>query len=203
MPAAAELLALERLREFSGAPFDPAGDARHGQRRRSTSACRCGPICRTGSTDYDIAVDLSNFSADKMVFGQQGRGADAAGHRQQPDIYEIKGDVRIGGTPAQVEYRKLTGEPEAEVRLQATLDEAARARLGLDLGTALTGALPMRLNGRVGDDERDAPLQRRGRSDRHEDRQSAARLGQARRAAGARWPSRCVSEKTDFASTTC
>ena len=32
VPAAAELLALERLREFSGAPFDPARHARHADR---------------------------------------------------------------------------------------------------------------------------------------------------------------------------
>jgi hypothetical protein len=64
--------------------------------------------------------------------------------------------VRVAGAPAYVEYRKLKGEPDAEVRLQATLDETTRARLGVDLGSMLTGALPMRLTGRVGNDERDA-----------------------------------------------
>ena len=152
--AAAELLALERLREFSGAPFDPAGV-------RGTLAAQVNlgmplrPDLPPGSTDYDITVDLANFSADKMVFGHKAE-AQALRVTANNNIYEIKGDVRVAGAPAYVEYRKLKGEPDAEVRLQATLDETTRARLGVDLGSMLTGALPMRLTGRVGNDERDA-----------------------------------------------
>jgi hypothetical protein len=153
VPAAAELLALDRLREFSGAPFDPAGT------RGSVSAqVQLGlplrPDLPPGSTDYDITVDLTNFSAEKMVFGQKAE-AQALRVTANNQVYEIKGDVRVAGAPGYVEYRKLKGEPDAEVRLQATLDEAARARLGIDLGATLTGALPMRLTGRVGQDERD------------------------------------------------
>ena len=113
------------------------------------------PDLPPGSTDYDITVDLANFSADKMVFGHKVE-AQALRVTANNNIYEIKGDVRVAGAPADVEYRKLKGEPDAEVRLQATLDEATRARLGVDLGSMLTGALPMRLTGRVGNDERDA-----------------------------------------------
>ena len=36
-----------------------------------TPACRCRPDLPPGSTDYDITVDLANFSAEKMVFGQK------------------------------------------------------------------------------------------------------------------------------------
>jgi hypothetical protein len=154
VPAAAELLALDRLKEFSGAPFDPAG-----VRGTLTAQVNLGmplrPDLPPGSTDYDITVDLSNFSADKMVFGHKAE-AQALRVTANNNIYEIKGDVRVAGAPAYVEYRKLKGEPDAEVRLQATLDETARARLGIDLGSALTGALPMRLTGRVSNDEKDA-----------------------------------------------
>jgi hypothetical protein len=154
VPAAAELLALERLREFSGAPFDPAG-----VRGTLTAQVNLGmplrPDLPPGSTDYDITVDLNNFSAEKMVFGHKAE-AQALRVTANNNIYEIKGDVRVAGAPAYVEYRKLKGEADAEVRLQATLDETTRARLGIDLGTALTGALPMRLTGRVSNDEKDA-----------------------------------------------
>ena len=65
VPAAAELLALDRLREFSGAPFDPAGT-----RGTAVAQVQLGmplrPDLPPGTTDYDITVDLSNFSADKM-----------------------------------------------------------------------------------------------------------------------------------------
>ena len=154
VPAAAELLALERLREFSGAPFDPTQT-----RGTLTAQVNLGmplrPDLPPGSTDYDITVDLNNFSAEKMVFGHKAE-AQALRVTANNNVYEIKGDVRVAGAPAYVEYRKLKGEPDAEVRLQATLDEATRARLGIDLGTALTGALPMRLTGRVSNDEKDA-----------------------------------------------
>lgn len=151
VPAAAELLALDRLREFSGAPFDPAA-----VRGTLSAQVQLGlplrPDLPPGSTDYDITVDLSNFSADKMVFGQKAE-AQALRVTANNQLYEIKGDVRVAGAPGYVEYRKLKGEPDAEVRLQATLDEAARQRLGIDLGNMLSGALPMRLTGRVGQEE--------------------------------------------------
>jgi hypothetical protein len=36
-----------------------------------------------------------------------------------------------------------------------TLDEAARRRLGIDLGSAVTGAIPVKVVGRVGDNVND------------------------------------------------
>jgi hypothetical protein len=150
--AAAELLALERLREFSGSPFDPTGT-----RGTISAQVQLGiplrPDLPKGSTDYTIAVDLSNFTADKMLFGQRVEAQTlkvAASNRR----YEIKGDVKIAGAPAQIEYRKIATEPDAEIRLQAALDEPARLRLGFNLGPAVTGTLPMKLTGRLGS-ERD------------------------------------------------
>ena len=153
VPAAAELLALDRLREYSGAPFDPAGTkGTVGGPGQLGMPLR--PDLPPGSTDYDITVDLSNFSADKMLFGQKVE-AQTLRVSANNQLYEIKGDVKVAGAPAQIEYRKLKGETEAEVKLQATLDEAARARFGLDVGPALAGPMPMKLIGRVGQDDRE------------------------------------------------
>ena len=151
VPAAAELLALDRLREFSGAPFDPAA-TRGTISAQVHLAMPLRPDLPKGSTDYDINVDIANFSADKMMFGQkvEAQTLRVAANNQS---YEITGDARIAGAPAQIDFRKLAGEPDAAVKLQATLDDAARARLGLDLGNTLVGPLPMTLSGRVGDDE--------------------------------------------------
>ena len=170
--------------------------ARHGHARRSTSACRCVPICRRARPTTTITVDLSNFSADKMVFGQQGRGADAAGHRQQPGLRDQgrRQDRRRAGADRIPQARN--GEPEAEVRLQATLDEAARARLGLDLGPAVTGPLPIKLTGRVGQRRAGRPLQRRGRPHRRRRSTICCRAGSSRRAGRRALPSPWSSEKT-------
>jgi hypothetical protein len=153
VPAAAELLTLDRLREYSGAPFDPAST-----KGTASAMVQLGmplrPDLPPGSTDYDIGVDLSNFSADKMLFGQK-LEAQTLRVSANNQSYEIKGDVKVAGAPAQIEYRRLKGETDAEVKLTATLDEAARARFGLDVGPALAGPMPMKLSGRVGLDDRE------------------------------------------------
>jgi hypothetical protein len=154
VPAAAELLALERLRDFSGAPFDPA-TTRGTLTAQVNLAMPIRPDLPKGATVYGINVDVANFSAEKMLFGQkvEAQILRIVANNQR---YEIKGDVRIGGTPAHIEYRKTVTEPDAELRLMATLDEGARARLGLDLGPTATGPMPVKLNSRVGATEKDA-----------------------------------------------
>src|SRR6201999_2914685 len=51
---------------------------------------------------------------------------------------------------ATLDYRK-PAEGDADVKLAATLDDASRARLGLDLGPAVSGAIPIKLIGKMGD----------------------------------------------------
>src|ERR1700686_3976115 len=65
--------------------------------------------------------------------------------------YQVKGDVKINGQPASLDYRKLN-EGDADIKLQATLDNASRARLGFDLGPAVSGDIPIKLIGKIGGD---------------------------------------------------
>jgi hypothetical protein len=153
IPAAAELLALERLRDFSGTPFDPATT-----RGTLSGQVNLGIPLRAnlgrGSTTYGVAVDLTNFSADKLMMGHKVEGqslrltADNQG-------FQMRGDVRINGTPALIEYRKASNEPDSELKLATTLDEAARVKLGMDFGTAVTGGIPIRMAARIAPTERD------------------------------------------------
>jgi hypothetical protein len=62
--------------------------------------------------------------------------------------YQAKGDVKINGQAASLDFRK-PNEGDADIKLQATLDDASRARLGLDLGPAVSGALPIKLTGKI------------------------------------------------------
>jgi hypothetical protein len=153
VPAAAELLALDRLRDFSGAPFDPA-TTRGNVSAQIQLAMPLRPDLPKGATNYDIAVELGNFTAERMLFNQkvEAQVLHVSANNQR---YELKGDVKVGGTPAQIEYRKASTDDEAEVRLLASLGEAARARLGFDFGPAVTGALPIKLTGRLGQNEKD------------------------------------------------
>ena len=147
LPAAADLLRSERLREFSETPFD-LSSVRGTMTAQVSLGMPLKPDLAPGSTVYSIAVDANNFAADHMVMGQK---VEAALLRAvaTPQGFQLKGDVRIGGTPASLEYRKARGEPDAEVRISGTLDDAARSNLGFDLET-VSGSIPLRLNGRVG-----------------------------------------------------
>ena len=87
-------------------------------------------------------LDVTNFAAERLVMGQK---VEAAALRVRADNqgYCIRGDVKINGIPALLEYRKPRDQSEAEVRVAATLDEAARARLGFDLGGYVSGPVPV------------------------------------------------------------
>src|SRR5262249_9210079 len=59
-----------------------------------------------------------------------------------------RGDVKINGIPATLDYRKPR-EAEADIRVQATLDENARNKLGFDLSGFVSGPIPIKLSGRM------------------------------------------------------
>jgi len=59
--------------------------------------------------------------------------------------------VKISGQAASLDYRK-PADGDADVKLSATLDDAGRARLGLDLGPAISGSIPIKLIGKISSD---------------------------------------------------
>jgi hypothetical protein len=153
VPAAAELMANEKLRDISGPLLDPATS-----RGLMTAQILLNlPLARElpkGSVNFNLNVDLTNFSAERMIANKK---VEAALLRvtASNQAYSIKGDVKIDGIPAQLEYRKASGDADAEVRIGAMLDDAARTRLGFDLGGAVTGAVPVKIGTRVGANARD------------------------------------------------
>jgi hypothetical protein len=149
VPAAAEILASDRWSEFSGTLIDP-----NSSNGKLSALVTLGlPIKRAltkADTTYGITADLSGFAADKLVMNQKLEAttlkivANNAG-------YQVKGDVKINGQAASLDYRK-PNEGDADVKLLATLDDASRARLGFDLGPAVSGAIPVKLIGKIGGD---------------------------------------------------
>ena len=145
--AAAELVALDRLKEASGSPFDPSTSRGNVIGQISVGL----PIMKDppkSALNYNIALDVSNFGADKMMMGQKVE-AQTLKVTANPQGMQIKGDVRINGVPAALDYRKARNEPETDVRVALVLDDAARARLGFDTGQMLSGPVPVKLAGRL------------------------------------------------------
>ena len=79
--AAAELMRMDRLRDVSDAPFDPAA-----MRGNLSAQVSLGMPLKAdlppGSTNYSVSVETTNFAADRMIMGQKVEFGDAAGDRQ-------------------------------------------------------------------------------------------------------------------------
>jgi Protein of unknown function len=155
VPAAAEILASDRLSEFSGTLIDPNTS----QGKVAAQVSFGLPIKREltkADTTYAITADLSGFAADRLVMNQK-LEANTLKVIANNQGYQVKGDVRINGQAATLDYRKPS-EGDADVKLQATLDDASRARLGFDLGPAVSGAIPVKLIGKIGGPDRDSRM---------------------------------------------
>jgi hypothetical protein len=148
VPAAAELLAMDRLREASGAPLDPAA-TRGNVSAQIAVNMRLEPDAISKSLTYNIVANVSNFAVDRFVMAQKVE-APTLRITANTQGYQFKNDVRIGGMPATVEYRKARDEPDAEIKLQAVFDDAARNRFGFDTKGGLSGPIPIKLAGRFG-----------------------------------------------------
>ena len=103
-----------------------------------------------------VTADLNGFAADKLVMNQK-LEANALKVVANNQGYQVKGDVKINGQAATLDYKK-PAEGDADIKLQATLDDASRARLGLDLGSAASGAIPIKLTGKIGGPDRDSKM---------------------------------------------
>lgn len=148
VPAAAEILASDRLSEFSGTLIDPNSS------KGNVSAIVTLGVPVTGGltkadTIYTVTADLGGFAADKLVMNQK-LEANTLKVVANNNGFQVKGDVKINGQPASLDYRK-PNEGDADIKLSATLDDASRVRLGLDLGSAVSGAIPIKLIGKIGD----------------------------------------------------
>jgi hypothetical protein len=150
VPAAAEILASDRISDVSGTLIDPNASKGTVAATITLGMPVKGSLTKADTT-YAVTADVGAFAADKLVMNQKLEAntlkvvANNAG-------YQVKGDVKINGQPASLDYRK-PNEGDADIRLQATLDDASRARLGLDLGPAVTGVIPIKVIGKIGDND--------------------------------------------------
>ena len=153
VPAAAELLAMERLRAASRAPLNPA-TSRGNVNARVTLDIPVVKDLSKVNVGYALDVEFTNFAAERMIMGHR---VEAASLRLRGDHfgYAVKGDVKIAGAPASLDYRVNKSQGDDEVRLQGVLDEATRGVFGLDLAPALTGPVPIKLTGRIGVNDKD------------------------------------------------
>ncbi|MFT6670888.1 MAG: hypothetical protein ACJAVZ_002359 [Afipia broomeae] len=152
VPAAAEVLQSERLREAGDTVIDP-NSSKGTVSAIVTLAMPLKNALTKADTTYSISLDLGALAVDKLAMNQK-LEANSLKVVADNQGYRVRGDVKIGGQPAALDYRK-TSDGDADVRVSATLDDAARARLGVDLGQSLSGAIPIKLTGKIAGGEGD------------------------------------------------
>ncbi len=156
VPAAAALLASDALRDSVGIVIDPAA-SRGTIAAQVTVNMLIGRLAPPNNSTYVITADLTNFAADKILMGQKVE-APSLRVSASSDGYQISGDVKINGTPATIDLSKKKGDSGADLHLQALIDEAARRRLGIDFGGAVTGTIPVKVATRISGDGKDPPM---------------------------------------------
>ncbi len=152
VPAAAEVLQSDRLRDVGDTVIDP-NSSKGTVSAVVTLAMPLKNALTKADTTYSVSLDLGALAVDKLALNQK---LEASNLKVVADNqgYRVKGDVKIGGQPAALDYRK-TNEGDADVRVAAILDDAARARLGVDLGSSISGAIPIKVTGKIAGGEGD------------------------------------------------
>lgn len=147
VPAAAEILASDKLSDLSGTLIDP-NSSKGTASAVVTLALPIKHELTRADTSYTVTADLGGFAADRLVMNQK-LEANSLKVTANNQGYQVKGDVKINGQAASLDYRKQN-DADADIKLQATLDDASRARLGFDLGPAVSGSIPVKLIGKIG-----------------------------------------------------
>jgi hypothetical protein len=153
VPAAAEVLQSERLSDVNETPIDP-NTSKGNVVAQVTLKMPLKNALTKEETSYSINVDLGALAVDKLALNQK-LEANSLKVVADNQGYRVKGDVKIAGQPAALDYRK-NADGDADVRLATTLDDAARAKLGVDLGSGVSGAIPVKLSGKIGTGEHDS-----------------------------------------------
>jgi hypothetical protein len=156
VPAAALLLEKKTLRDEIDFALDPAS-SRGTVAARVSLALPIGHKLPPGSVRYGVKAELSSFAADKLLMGEKLEAASLQVDASSTG-YQIKGNVKINGMPAMLQLTRQKTNATGDLLLQAKLDEAARRRLGIDLGNAVVGTVPIKLTGQFSSDNKDPPL---------------------------------------------
>lgn len=152
--AAVELASMPPLRGVSNEQIDP--ESVHGTLTGTAQVnIKLSDHITPADVDYAFDADLSNFTADKVFLGQTLDDATVRAF-MTPAATVLRGEGKIGGAPASFEFtRPKTGDPTFV--LAATLDDAARTKLNLELA-GVSGSIGVKLTGTIGPKSRVADV---------------------------------------------
>jgi hypothetical protein len=140
--ALAALLALPALREASPGQVDP--DTIKG-RIDLRSAASLPLIDNIKPSDVIVQSSgmISGLASDALIGNEKLEAGNLAASFERGNL-SLRGDARIGGTPAQIDLRQ-DGKGVGEAVVTMTIDQANRQRRGLNFGGAVTGPVSLRV----------------------------------------------------------
>src|SRR3984885_10561552 len=106
VPAAAEILASDRLSDVAGTLIDPNSSKGTVSALITLGLPVKGSLTKADTT-YAVSADLSGFAADKVVMNRK-LEATTLKIIANNQGYQVKGDVKIDGQAASLDYRKPT-----------------------------------------------------------------------------------------------
>ncbi|MCS0493574.1 DUF3971 domain-containing protein [Ancylobacter sp. MQZ15Z-1] len=144
--AAVELGSTPPLRGAAAEQMDPA-DVGGTIKGTAQINVRLSDHMTPADVDYAFDANLSDFSADNILLGQK---LDDATVRAfvTPAATVLRGEGKVGGALASFDYTK-PAKGDATFAVAATLDDAARSNLNLDLAS-LSGTVGVKLSGKIG-----------------------------------------------------
>jgi hypothetical protein len=138
----ADLLMREPLRRQAGLTIDPA--TVKGQAEGDlVLALKLGKTARPEDTKFHAGGALDNLQIEKFLADEKLESATATFEADR-DTLKIVGDGEVLGSATHVEVARAPGE-EGSATITFALDATGRARRGINLGSWLTGSLPIKL----------------------------------------------------------
>ena len=138
----ADLLMREPLRRQAGLTIDPA--TVKGQAEGDlVLALKLGKTARPEDTKFHAGGALGNLQIDKFLADEKLESATATFEADRDNL-KIVGDGEVLGSATHVEVARAPGE-EGSATITFALDAAGRAKRGINLGSWLTGSLPIKL----------------------------------------------------------
>lgn len=154
--AGIEVLGMEALKGPTGTAFDP-----------STTRGRLSAVLQVSVTfrkepkpedlDYSLEATLTDFGVDKVFRAQRLEGATVKAFASTAGIV-LRGDGKLAGAPIAFEYEKKKDIADADIRVSATLDDGARAKLGVDI-PGISGPVGVRLVGTTNNKDTKATIE--------------------------------------------
>ena len=139
--ALADLLTREPLRKQAGLQIDPA--TVKGQAEGDLVLdLKLGKTAKPDDTGFHATGALTNLTLDKLIGDEKFEEASVTFEADRNTL-KMAGDGQLFGAAAHIDVGRAAGD-EGSAMLTLTLDAAARAKRGLNLGW-LTGPLPIKL----------------------------------------------------------